>query len=71
MFIVSAYLIGGGIILSLVLAGWFLAYIGGKRAERDKGLAKHAEVRDKQLEAANNAPRTTDELVKAIREKGL
>lgn len=67
----TAYLIGGGIILALVAAGWFLAYVAGKRAERQAGASKINDVREKQLEAATNAPKTKDEIVKALREKGL
>lgn len=67
----SATLILGGIALSVIAGICLLAYVAGKRAERQAGASKINDVREKQLEAATNAPKTKDEIVKALREKGL
>ncbi len=45
----------------------FLVRNSGKNAERLDRLNKILEVKDAQLRAANNAPRTRDELVERLR----
>ena len=67
----SATIILGGIVVVVVGGIVWLAYRSGKRAERSAGLKKHVEVRDEQLKAANNAPRTREEIIEALRERGL
>lgn len=68
---VSAYLIGGGIILALVGGIWVLAWASGRRSERQAGLVKVNKVREKQLDAATNAPKTKDEIIDRLRKTGL
>lgn len=67
----TAYLIGGGIILALVGGIAFMAWASGKRSERQAGLVKVNKVREKQLDAATNAPKTKDEIIDRLRTKGL
>ena len=55
----------------LILVGilWF-ARREGRRAERGDAAEASNAVKDKQLDAAANAPRTKDELVDRIRKEG-
>ena len=67
----SATLILGGIVLSLIAAGGVLIWAAGRRSERAKGRDKALEVREKQLDAAVNAPKTDAEIIERLRTKGL
>ena len=69
--IVSAYLIGGGIILSLIAGVAMMAWIGGRRSERAKGRDHALDVREKQLDAAVNAAKTDAEVIERLRKVGL
>lgn len=67
----SATLILGGIVLAVIAGIAVIAYAFGKKSEKAKGAAETAEIREKQLEAANERPRDKGELVKVLRERGL
>ncbi|MFQ5535748.1 MAG: hypothetical protein ACE5EM_13165 [Sphingomonadales bacterium] len=62
----------GGVIIKLMAlaAGAWLLIRYGREQQRLRGVQTNSEIKDVQLKAAANSPRTRDELVDRLRGKG-
>lgn len=61
----TAWLVIAGLVAALVLLAWATGRQGARRDEAEN----NADIKDKQLEAANQRPRTKRELADRLRDK--